>query len=352
VKRLLIAPWNIPKGIWDNHRGEGRWTANIALLCKHIGMDVDIAGDTPMDPVYFKDQGGINYTNRIDTLRMDYDYYFYPVPMMNEASFKTYYLPRVKKFIHGSFFPSETLADQMPPNSILVTPYHSLSPRIKTIPYIWGDIEDSKFDNQTLMWTSRSMIGRPGGPSSPGDICLTELYQLKALLKAAEQGYRVIITSYFDDYIFPPSGKGVVENERVLAVQDIIRKLKNIDKVEWYGHISQDKFSDIMRGTSIIFPANAGGSMPAALLWGIAPVLFTAWFYPYFFDTMVIPDADILGKDYYGIPEDVISDKVFRLLTDKAYYDQYLQALRKHTLLYSTEMAVKAVNQVFETLGN
>lgn len=344
-KRVLVQAIQSPYGIWSDMRGEGRWLANAALLFKKMGLEVDTTMEGNFVDGYEHKQCGINILKEPSP---PYDLYFgYSSP---DTSLD------IKKSMLASWWPTTKLAESIPTGTVIVHPCSDPTigfpdvPGVKVFPNKYIDkFEEPRFDNKSLVWTTRGIVSRANGPNAPGGMTPSCLSFLKVSLKAAQQGYHVTFLCFSEKDMFPNSP---VPNENPLIVeaQKIVRQLQACNNVKFYGNLPNDQFVDIIKASSIGVRLEINpGFLEDILLNSVAPLLFSAFYYPQLVKVTNIPGIDF-AFDANNISEEVVEDRIFKLLTDKDYYHFYYNSIRNNTRLYTIKEAMVCVQEILDIL--
>ncbi len=336
-------------GLYSNSRGEGRWTSNVAILFRKYGYSVDIyaGGRVGMTEHYKGKQHDVNFLHNMSELGSGYDIFFEHFPSFNQnPQLWEKISPLIEKSLCGTFWP-EGFKILPPEKGQIVTPHLSPVPNIKTLPYCYIDkIAPPRFKNKTIVWTARSPFNTYKGT----DHFLVNLFYLKTTLRAANLGYKVIIlcagpsthSFYYNDPSGYPSNLPLLEEVKRLVVE--LKKIS--DKVTFFNYMPQDQFAEQLKKASVVISADGIGSLPYCLMHSLAPVIFSS------------PYEELLPRfvfDKYGgsclyttLTQRMIEDRIFRLLTDEIYYNEYVLHFQKYGAVYTTEEALALLNDIVQ----
>jgi len=338
-----------PEGIWSGMRGEGRWSVNVALLLKKFGMDVDIiASGKGIQEEYKDKQCGLNFiSDWFDTDR-EYDLFFIFSPFWKDnPPLWEKISKRVKKAIFGTFWPS--INDAKPSeNSVLVSPYRSYSDECMILPYSYVDkFEPSKFENKTLVWTSKGPFNTSMGEAR----FLVNLYHLRATVDAVKNGHRAIFLCYGGDFLHRAPNFEFKDPNLFLEAQCTLERLKKNPNVEFHDYLPQDRFLELFEQGSISVRCDGCGDLSSALLLGVVPTMFTTWFWPVFFNKtcLELPELELFSH-YDSVTEVAVKSQISRLLTDKSYYNFRLNTLRANAPIFTTEESMTFLKKILEVL--
>jgi hypothetical protein len=355
TKRILVdgvTPTDY--GIWSpGLRGDHRWAASTARLFKKLGWDVDIPLSDAIVEGYENRQCGINWAH---PLRSSYDLFFAPTPAFRMPSYWETMSLKCKKGLFGTFWHGGNY--NPPANCMMVTPYRELpvAPDMKIIPHLFIDkFGESKFHNKTLVFVDRTLIFRHNGPHTPASgMDPVNLLFLKTALKAAKQGHKVMFLSFVPDLVF--GNASVVETvEHIIEAQKILRELQTMPNVEFHGTCPQDKFEELMKmGSVAVRSFQSASPSGLSLLHGLVPTMFTYLAHPVFLREKNIPGIEFFSEiksEENFLTEEIVEERIFRLLTDEAFYNEQLALLRANTSVFTTDEALVKLQKVLDILG-